>query len=409
MLNNSVVSKLIPRQEYYDVWDVKITGLHVRVSPTGKKVYRCRYARNKNCTFGKIDLFTVAEAREKALSILADAVQGKFPMTSGQKKKSGRVTTLKDFLDNEYKPWMLANRKTGKKTLKLIEFYFSNFLNRNLDDIKLLDIERWRTKKLEQGLKPSTVNRELGRLQAALSKAVEWEYLTFHPLKKMKPLSVDVLGRVRYLTDKEESNLRKALLNRDKQIKSRRMQANTWRRERNYDLLSSLGSCKYGDYLTPMVLLTLNTGLRLGEIFNLRWDKVDFVKQIITIVGRKSKTHKTLYVPLNKEATQILRDWRQQSADDGLVFPGKEGKPLTDISKSWKGVLKKAKESEKGKGIEDFHWHDLRHHFASKLVMSGADLNSVRELLGHSNLDMTLRYAHLAPEHKAKIVALLDV
>ena len=94
--------------------------------------------------------------------------------------------------------------------------------------------------------------------------------------------------------------------------------------------------------------------------------------------------------------------WRNQTDSTGLVFPSPvTGESLISIKRSWGAVVKDAK-------LEDFTFHDLRHTFASKLVMKGVDLNTVRELLGHASIDMTLRYAHLAPEHKAAAVAVLN-
>lgn len=122
----------------------------------------------------------------------------------------------------------------------------------------------------------------------------------------------------------------------------------------------------------------------------------------ITVLGQGSKSGDTRHIPLNDEALATLRQWKkQQSEPVGLVFPSRGGNPFNHVKKAWGGVLLAAE-------LTDFRWHDLRHHFASKLVMAGVDLNTVRELLGHSDITMTLRYAHLAPEHKAAAVALLD-
>lgn len=87
--------------------------------------------------------------------------------------------------------------------------------------------------------------------------------------------------------------------------------------------------------------------------------------------------------------------------NSSYVFYGSDGKPLKNVRTSFFTALKKS-------GIIDFRFHDLRHTFASHLVMSGVDLNTVRELMGHKSLDMTLRYAHLSPDHKRRAVAILD-
>lgn len=146
-----------------------------------------------------------------------------------------------------------------------------------------------------------------------------------------------------------------------------------------------------------MILLSINTGLRRGEVFSLKWDNVNFDRAIVTIEGNYAKSGKTRHVPLNKEALSVLKCWSKQTNQSSLVFANKDGKRFDSIKKSWAGVLKLAK-------IKNFRWHDLRHHFASRLVMAGVDLNTVRELLGHSDMALTLRYAHLAPEHKANAV-----
>jgi integrase len=121
----------------------------------------------------------------------------------------------------------------------------------------------------------------------------------------------------------------------------------------------------------------------------------------VSVTGDIAKSCKTRHVPLNILALQCLNDWRINGNDTGLIFPNPQtGVQFDNVKKAWAGILKAAE-------IKEFRWHDMRHHFASKLVMAGVDLNTVRELLGHADIKMTLRYAHLAPEHKAKAVARL--
>jgi len=151
-----------------------------------------------------------------------------------------------------------------------------------------------------------------------------------------------------------------------------------------------------------MVVISLNTGVRLGELFQLTWRDVDLEHRNLTIQGTTAKSGKTRHIPLNTEALWALREWKGQGTDrTGFVFPGRVSRrELNNVRRSWLGVLDDAE-------ISRFRWHDLRHTFASRLVMAGVDLNTVRELLGHADYKMTLRYAHLAPEHKAAAVAKL--
>lgn len=159
----------------------------------------------------------------------------------------------------------------------------------------------------------------------------------------------------------------------------------------------------FADYLKPMVLLAMNTGIRLGELTQLRWKDISLTDApMLTVQAAYAKTGQIRHVPLNKTAKKVLEDWKAQQAETGgLVFATKTGHRIKNLRKAWMGVLDSAK-------IKNFKWHDLRHHFASKLVMAGVDLNTVRELLGHGSLTMTLRYAHLSPAKMAQAVAQLD-
>ena len=150
-----------------------------------------------------------------------------------------------------------------------------------------------------------------------------------------------------------------------------------------------------------MVLLSLNAGLRRGELFSLRWENINLGRAMLTVQGEMAKSGKTRHVPLNAVAVHVLKNWRVRSQDSGLVFANdKTGEAFGHVKRAWANVLILA-------DIKNFRWHDMRHHFASKLVMAGVDLNTVRELLGHADITMTLRYAHLVPEHKANAVAKL--
>jgi integrase len=205
--------------------------------------------------------------------------------------------------------------------------------------------------------------------------------------KEPHPLSLD-----------EETRLRQALLERDHQLKQERKSANQWRKERGYPLFPEFAEDEPCDYLLPMVLLSINTGLRQGELFHLTWNMVDLSERSIIISGEVTKNSSSRYIPLNDEAFKVMKQlYEKNDAKEGLVFPSKNNQPFNNVKRSWSSVLKNAQ-------ITQFRWHDLRHHFASKLVMAGVDLNTARELLGHSDIKMTLRYAHLAPEYKINAV-----
>jgi integrase len=309
------------------------------------------------------------------------------------------MPTLKQFVDGDYGEWVKAHHKSSVKTMHRLESVLHAFGNTKLDRLTTWNIEKWRAKRLKAGRKPATVNRDVDTLKAALSKAVEWKLIDRHPVADVRRVKAEEAGRVRYLDQAEEQRLRDALSARDRRLQSRRASANAWRQQRGYEAKSDLSGA--ADHLTPMVLLAMNTGLRRGELFLLSWKNLNLSTAMLTVQASTAKSSRTRHVPLNTEALSVLRAWKTAQADtSGLVFPGKDGGPFDNINRSWNAVRAAAE-------LDDFTFHDLRHHFASRLVMAGVDLNTVRELLGHSDIKMTLRYAHLAPEHKAAAVARL--
>ena len=218
----------------------------------------------------------------------------------------------------------------------------------------------------------------------------------------MKPIKTDSNLKIRFLSKSEETCLRHALDRREERLRVDRTNGNLWRESRGKRLMLDLNECYFADHLKPMVLLSINTGIRKGELFSLSWKNVDFDLKQITIEGTNAKSRKLRYVPLNSEALQTLINWKAQATcNTEYVFINQFGRRFADIKTAWKRLLQDA-------DIHDFRWHDLRHHFASRLAMAGVDLNTIRELLGHSSYSMTLRYAHLSQGHKAKAVSHLN-
>ncbi|WP_131783712.1 tyrosine-type recombinase/integrase [Legionella gresilensis] len=226
----------------------------------------------------------------------------------------------------------------------------------------------------------------------------DWGLIKENPLKNLKLSKIDHSPKVRYLSLDEEKRLRQTLYKREIRLKQKRRNASVWRKERGYTLFPEYSGDEYCDHLMLMVLLSINTGLRQGKLFHLTWNMINTSENFIIVAGDITKNSSSRYIPLNDEAGRIIQALYLSSVSKkGLVFSSKNNQPFKNVKRSWAVILKKAK-------ILSFRWHNLRHHFASKLVMAGVDLNTVHELLGHSEIKLTLRYAHLAPEYKIHAV-----
>jgi integrase len=194
-----------------------------------------------------------------------------------------------------------------------------------------------------------------------------------------------------------------ALNAREKKLRVGRENHNNYLSEREYELMPRMDG-EFADHLKPMVLISLNTGIRQNNLFSLKWGDIDFESQSITLRPEVTKPGKIQRLPINSRVVKTLKAWRDQlvnTASDVFVFSSPRGGGKFDnCKKAWAGILKDAE-------IENFRWHDMRHDFASQLVMKGIDLNTIRELMGHSDLKMTLWYAHLAPKNKLRAAEVL--
>jgi len=408
-LTIKTIKNLSPQTNPYEVVDNEIKGFLLRVQPSGIMTYYFTYRNHQSVKqrrkIGRHGSLTPVQARDIAIQLSAKFhsgvdVQAEKKQVKLEMEKT-KASTLRGFLENKYEPWATVERKSGKETLYRIKHNFEIFLDTPMSEIDHWKIENWRTEQLKNGKKPATTNRDIISLRGCLSKAVDWGLLDTHPLAKLKLIKSDNQTKVRYLSEIEEQSLRKALIAREQKIKATRKNGNQWRQARGYPLYPNIENQNFVDHLQPMVLLSINTGLRQGEVFGLNWNDIDFSRTVLTVNGATAKSGKTRHIPLNSEALSLLRNWKNQLQNTSkFIFPGKDGNKLDNVRKSWVTLLKEAQ-------ITNFRWHDLRHHFASKLAMAGVDLNTIRELLGHSDLTMTLRYAHLAPEYKANAVAKL--
>ena len=262
------------------------------------------------------------------------------------------------YLEIHAKPNKRSWQTTDAKYLKnLVPFFGERFLS----EITTEMVERYKAHRKE-AVSVASVNRELALLKCMFNKAITWGYANANPVRGVK-LFKENNWRTRFL-EKEEIGR----------------------------LLSSSPTT-----LRAILIVALNTGMRKGEIQNLKWRDVDFERSYITVTH--SKNGEKRFIPMNEAVKKALIGVRKHP-ESAYIFAGGDGEPF-NFRKAFETALRKS-------GIKDFRFHDCRHTFASHLVMSGVDLNTVRELLGHKEPTMTLRYSHLSPDHKSRAVEILN-
>jgi len=406
----SEVKDLEPQEKAYEATDPSFPGLIIRVQPTGRKTffysYRTLARQRSRLKIGRYGDITLSQAKKKFASKAGDVANGKDPQTDKkdhiQKLVAEQSLTLSVYINEHYRDWVFKNRKSGSFTLEVIDRHFTHLLDKPMATLTPTEIEKWQIDELDRGLNPSTVNRNLTALRSIFTKAYTSGLTQSNPLKAVKNIKELDDKRTRHLSQIEEAKLFKELRNRNQRIVDNRKHANERRKQRNSNLFPELDEQLFADHLEPMVIIAIKTGIRKGELLSLDWNDIDLNGKIITVRAANAKSSKIRHIPLSANCCSCIERWKKQQAEPkGLVFKNSKGKRFTDIKKSWNKLLDDA-------GITNFRFHDLRHHFASKLVMEAVPLNTVREFLGHGDISTTLRYAHLAKDHKSQLIQLID-
>ncbi len=255
----------------------------------------------------------------------------------------------------EYEQWAETNTRSWAWTKKSrVPVLLAYFKSKTLRSITPWLIEKYKVQR-RQTVKAATVNRELALLSHLFTKAIEWGRASEHPIKG---------GRVRRCPGEKQ---REKILPLDAEQRLLR---------------------ESSAVLRQAIVLALDTGMRLGEILGLTWDRVNLARGEILVTNTKNSRPRRL--PLTKRAEEVLRSISQargSAAPQGRVLLRPDGRPLRSLREAFLGATKRA-------GLEGLRFHDLRHTFATRLVTGGVDIVTVQRLLGHQSLAMTQRYAH---------------
>ena len=351
-LTDAAIARLRPREREYTVWDSLVVGLGVRVRPSGGRSYVLLHeagGRSKRVSLGSVSTKSIAEVRRECLARQASPGPGNVP------EPAHGVPLFRDFVAGAWKEahferYKPSTQKGVRSTLgrQLLPVFGS----KPLDRISQARIRRWFD--VFSRTAPGNANRTLDLLRQIMNFAVACGHIDTNPAHGMKGnrrpaltrfLSRDEIGRLHQVLDRQTK-------------KTSRQQAD-------------------------IIRLLLLTGCRKSEIVRLRWSEVQ--GDMLALADSKTGPRK---VPLNTQARRVLE--RQPQRGSSFVFPSPldPTRPRGPNLALWYRVRREA-------GIEDVRLHDLRHTHASHAVMNGVPVPVVSRLLGHSNVSMTLRYAHL--------------
>ncbi|MFC1683091.1 tyrosine-type recombinase/integrase [Candidatus Zixiibacteriota bacterium] len=289
-----------------------------------------------------------------AKKIETEIFEGKFFPDSKRSK-----VRLREFAVEYVEKYSKRRKRSWKRDLGTLKHLLPIFGDMCLADIMPKMIENYRISREQEGVMPATINREHALLKHMFTKAMDWGYVKENPAKRVRLAKEH--PRIRFLTKDE--------------IRS---------------LLAAAGESK-ASHLKPILIMALDTAMRRGEIFNLRWEDVDFGRRAIQV--KKTKNDQPREVPMTDRLYETLWDWKKKSLDKEYVFANTNGKSITTVRTAFTVALRKA-------GIKDFRFHDLRHTAASQMYMAGLDIKLIKEIGGWKTLAMVDRYSHLTTDHK---------
>jgi site-specific recombinase XerD len=256
------------------------------------------------------------------------------------------------------------HKRTHSDDVRIMKRLRSWFGDRSADAITADEIERHFQEGVdEHGWAPSTVNHHRSLLSLTYRIAIRNGKATSNPARATRHRKEDN-DRVRWMSADEEKRLREVL------------------------------AASWPEHL-PELDLALHTGMRRSEMYGLDWEDVDLGRRFLRV--KRSKNGESRYVRLNSVARKALVKLQERCDGTGAVIRNLAGTPVLAPRHWFPDAIKKA-------GIENFHWHDLRHTFASRLTMARVGIRAVQEALGHKSIAMTVRYSHLDPDFMADAV-----
>ncbi|MCH2250982.1 MAG: site-specific integrase [Cognatishimia sp.] len=350
------------RDTSYFEWDTEIKGFGCRIMPSGTKTYQVQYrkgGRTRRASIGRHGNITADQARNRAKEIMGELSKGANPVEEiAHHRRSPNVSALCErfFAEHAMERCKPTTQGEYRRAIDL-------FINPAIGSFKIVDVERKDIAELHHKFrhKPYQANRTLGVLSKMFNLAEVWG---------LRPDGSNPCRHVpKYKEQKRERFLSQNELQRLGQA-----------------LSDSLADGTETIYVIAAFRLLLLTGCRLGEIQTLRWD-------YITESGMELPDTKTgaRRIPLPQAARAVLSALPREDGNPYVIAGSVEGKYATDLQKPWRRIRKRA-------GLEDVRIHDLRHTYASNAVSSGMPIQMVGRLLGHSQIQTTMRYAHLADD-----------